>query len=100
MGDWDGDGVTTPGVVEQRPRTGSADWLLRNSNSSGAPDESFAYGLADDRPITGDWDGDGDDTPCVHRRPNRWFLSNDLTGGNADTEFTYGSRSMKPLVWR
>ena len=50
-GDWDGNGSTTPGVV----RNGT--WYLRNANTSGVADLSFAYGNPGDLAITGDWDG-------------------------------------------
>jgi len=39
-GDWDGDGIDTPGLYN--PTTGQ--WLLRNSNTTGAADIAFVYG--------------------------------------------------------
>lgn len=100
VGDWDGNGTTTPGVNFKRPREGSNRWLLRNSNRSGEPDLTYFYGIAEDLPIVGDWDGDGDVTPGVHRRPNHWYLTDTHDGGNADVHFRYGSRDMRPRVWR
>jgi len=40
VGDWNGDRITTVGVYEAD--TGA--WLLRNSNSPGAPNIAFNYG--------------------------------------------------------
>ncbi len=59
-GDWNGDGVDTPGVFQ--PGVGT--FSLRNSNSGGDADVSFecAEEAADALPIAGDWNGDGIDT--------------------------------------
>jgi len=57
MGDWNGDGTDTPGVV----RNGV--WHLRNSNTTGFGEISLAYGDPGDTPVVGDWDGNGTDTP-------------------------------------
>jgi hypothetical protein len=52
VGDWDGDGDDTIGVFD--PLT--ATWLLRNSNSSGAPDvEPFPYGAGLWQPLAGNF---------------------------------------------
>jgi hypothetical protein len=99
-GDWDGDGITTPGIVRQRPSDDSSRWLLRNDNSTGAADTGFFYGRASDRPLVGDWDWDGRETAAVHRLPNEWLLTNVHASGPAATSFHYGSEGMTPLVWR
>lgn len=44
---------------------------------------SFAYGDPGDRPLMGDWDGDGTRTPGVFRN-GLWFLRNSNTTGIAD----------------
>ena len=61
VGDWNGDGIDTPGVV--RGNT----WYLRNSNSIGVANLTFSYGMPGDIPIVGDWNGDGIDTPGISR---------------------------------
>jgi len=66
-----------------------ATFLLRNSTSSGTPDRSFTYGLKTDQHFTGDWDGDGVDTPGV-RRGSTFYLRNSNSGGSAEVVFTYG----------
>ena len=49
MGDWNGDGNWTLGVVRGN------DWLLNNSTGPNAS-LVFAYGSASDFPVVGDWD--------------------------------------------
>ena len=40
-----------------RPSTGQ--FLLRNSNTAGNPDFTFNFGQSGDKPVVGDWNGDG-----------------------------------------
>jgi hypothetical protein len=92
VGDWDGDGDDTIGVaVYDFSLTGHIRWHLRNSNTAGPPDVSVVYSRGRDTPVTGDWDGDGDDTLGVVRG-EMWLLRNVLAGGTADISYTYGSR--------
>jgi len=81
----------TPGLV--RGNT----WLLRNSNSSGAADITFHYGLTDDFPVTGDWDGNGTTTPGLVRG-RTWLLKNSNTGGTADVTFSFGRPGDYPIT--
>ena len=63
LGDWDGNGTDTPGIV----RNGI--WFLTNTLGKPLADLNFAYGTPDDHAIVGDWNGDGKDTPGVIRFP-------------------------------
>jgi hypothetical protein len=90
MGDWNGDGVKTPGVVR-------GNWWFLCSTTNGTPDIAFQYGDPGDIPIVGDWNGDGTDTPGVVRG-NWWFLRNSNTSGFADIAFQYGDVGDKPIV--
>ena len=83
VGDWNGDGIDTPGVV----RDGQI--LLRDANSSGPADVSFTYGDPGDTVVAGDWNGDGVDTVGVVRG-TQVFLRNSNTSGPADVTFSYG----------
>ncbi len=92
LGDWDGDGLPTPGLY--RPSDGKV--YLRNSNTPGIADVEFFFGDPFDVPLIGDWDGDGDDTISLYR-PSiaRVFVQNDLGAGNrglgpADFAYTLG----------
>jgi hypothetical protein len=101
VGDWDGDGVTTVGVVREDPERGTAHWLLRNEHAGGESDVRFHYGRADDRPLVGDWDGDGTETAGVLRDLNRWLLTDTHEDGPAEHDFRDGADERdRPLVWR
>jgi WD40-like Beta Propeller Repeat len=67
VGDWNGDGIDTPGVF--RPSTGQ--FLLTNAanvNNSSPPASVITFsGQSGDKPVAGDWNGDGLDTVGVYR---------------------------------
>ncbi len=56
-GDWNCDGVDTPGLFRQS----DAFAYLRNSNTQGNADVRFFFGNPSDVPLAGDFDGDGCD---------------------------------------
>ena len=84
LGDWDGDGVQTPGWYDD------GRVALRNSSTTGHAEVEFVYGRAGDLPLVGDWDGDGIDTIGIVRAGGQWHLRNSHAGGAADEVFTYG----------
>jgi len=95
LGDWDCDGLRTPGIF--RPATGEV--ALRNHLSTGAADVTFTFGDAGDIPLAGDFNGDGCETLAVYRpSEGRVFMKNTLTGGGADLAFYFGNPSDKPFV--
>lgn len=112
VGDWDGDGDDTVGIVRFRTDRRFA-WHLRNEHAGGAADLSYVYygdaRSGDDQdfdiPIAGDWDGDGEDTAGVVRKRNlgnpTWLLRDRHSGGPADVTFAYGPAGnlQWPLVW-
>ncbi len=63
MGDWDCDGIDTPGLYRQS----DGYVYLRNSNTQGIADVSFYFGNPGDVPIAGDFDGDGCDPVSLYR---------------------------------
>jgi peptidoglycan/xylan/chitin deacetylase (PgdA/CDA1 family) len=91
MGDWDGNGTTTPGVFR------SGRWYLRNSRTSGVADLVVGYGDPGDVPVVGDWDGDGR-TGIGVVRGNRWYLRNTLTTGVAEVSLAYGNPGDLPVT--
>ncbi len=103
MGDWDGNGSITPGIVRINS-SGQYEWMLHNSNSGGNPDYDFVYGRAQpgDVLVVGDWDGNGTWTPGIVRTNSsgqlEWLLSNSLSGGGANYDFVYGLAGDKPVV--
>ena len=91
VGDWDGDGVATPGY-----RQGNR-FFLASDNSANATFTETAYGQAGDVVYIGDWDGNGTDTPSV-RRGNQFHLKNDFSGGDADIRTDYGRATDEVIV--
>jgi hypothetical protein len=100
VGDWDGNGTDTVGVVRLQS-DGHLEWLLRNANTSGGANLGAVYGRAPDLPVTGDWNDDGTDSIGVVR-DRQWLLRNTSTTGNAQLSFIYGAGADNefPLVWR
>ena len=83
VGDWNNDGRDTVGVV--RPRSdGQFDWIVTDTNSATNQRLLATYGrTATDRPVVGDWDGDGDDNIGVVRDGANDLLTWKLTSTNA-----------------
>jgi predicted outer membrane repeat protein len=100
MGDWDCDGVDTPGLFRQS----DAFAYLRNSNSQGNADIRFFFGNPDDVPIAGDFNGDGCDTLSLYRpSEQRFYIINKLGQnegglGEADFSFVFGNPGDKPVA--
>ena len=90
VGDWNGDGVATPGWFD------GGRWHLLLEADTGEL-LSFSYGRATDTPVVGDWNGDGTQTVGVVRG-NRWYLRTTNTGGPATTDFPYGRATDTPVV--
>ncbi len=91
VGDWNGDGKMTPGVVR------GSTWYLRNAHAGGSADVTFQFGREGDIPVVGDWNGDGRMTPGIVR-DGTWHLKNSLGGGAADVSFRYGRSDDAPVV--
>ena len=103
MGDWNGDGHDTAGVVRFQNGTRNAVWLLKNTNTGGTADLSFAYGqISDGPPVVGDWNNDTTDTPGIIRGFGAgtltWLLKNTNSGGPATMSAAYGRGSDLPIV--
>ena len=93
MGDWDCDGVDTPGLY----RRSDGFVYLRNENTTGIADVTFLFGNPNDLPLIGDFDGDGCDTVSIYRPSEARFYIIDELGenggglGKADYFFDYGN---------
>jgi len=100
VGDWNGDGFDSIGVVR------NADWYLDlNGNgvwNGAVTDGLYSFGAVSDTPIVGDWNGDRiDDIGVV--RSGYWYLDlsgNRIWGGLAggDTVFSYGNPTDTPII--
>lgn len=91
IGDWNGNGVHTIGVVRGNR------WLLKNENSPGSADYDFTFGQAGDIPVVGDWDGSGR-TRIGMVRGDRWILRESLSSGSPHHDFTFGGGSGYPVT--
>ena len=100
MGDWDGDGIDTPGLYRQS----DGYVYLRNSNTQGPADITFFFGNPDDVPLAGDFDGCVCDSVSIYRpSEQRFYIVNTLgqNGGGlgpADFDFLFGNPGDKPVV--
>ncbi len=100
MGDWDGDGIETPGLYRQS----DGFVYLRNSNDQGIADVQFFFGNPGDVPIAGDFNGDGLDTVSIYRPSEaRFHIINELGSKNgglgaADVSYLFGNPGDKPFV--
>jgi hypothetical protein len=100
MGDWDGDGIDTPGLF----RSSDGYVYLRNSNSQGVAEVRFYFGNPGDIPLAGDFDGDGFDTVSLYRpSEGRVYIINRLGSGDAglgaaDLDYYFGNPGDKPFV--
>jgi hypothetical protein len=100
LGDWDCDGVDTPGLFRQS----DAFAYLRNTNSQGIADIRFFFGNPSDIPLAGDFNGDGCDSLSIYRPSEaRFYIVNKLGQdegrlGPADYSFLFGNVGDKPVV--
>ncbi len=90
-GDWDGDGMSTPGWFRD------GQWWLAQGNEANARIWSFSYGRAGDRPVVGDWNGDGHDTVGIVRG-NAWYLRDTNGSGATDHRLSFGRATDTPLA--
>jgi hypothetical protein len=100
MGDWDCDGIDTPGLYRQS----DGFVYLRNSNAQGIANIRFFFGNPGDVPLAGDFNSDGCDTVSIYRPTQaRIFIINELgenDGGldAADFDFEFGNPGDKPFT--
>ena len=92
FGDWDGDGIDTPGMY--RPGTGFA-YLTNSLPAEGAVGQgdlalSFYFGDPGDQVFSGDWDGINGDSLGISR-DGKMYLRNTNDTGPADIEFWFGA---------
>jgi hypothetical protein len=100
VGDWNGDGREEVGLVRARSKFPSQ-WFERASTSTRATAyKTFTFGIIADRPVVGDWNDDGIDTPGVARNDGtrlRWFLR-DANSSGPSRSLLYGLAFDRPVV--
>ncbi len=100
MGDWDCDGIDTPGLY----RRSDGFVYLRNANTQGIADVRFFLGNPGDLPLAGDFDGDGCDTVSLYRpSEGRVFVIDELGSedrglGAAASSYYFGNPGDKPFA--
>jgi hypothetical protein len=70
-------------------------WKMRSGISAGKPARTVRFGLAGDRKLMGDWDGNGVATPAVFRK-GTWYIRTSWAGGQKS--FRFGSAKDIPVV--
>ncbi len=99
-GDWNCDGIDTPGLYRQS----DGFVYLRNSNTQGPADIRFFFGNPGDYPLAGDFNDDGCDTVSIYRASeSRIYVINALGAndgglGAADFNYVFGNPGDKPFV--
>ena len=99
-GDWNCDGVDTPGLYRQS----DGFVYLRNSNTQGVADIRFFFGIPNDIPLPGDFNGNGCDTVSIYRPfEARIYIinllgSNDGGLGTAEFSFLFGVSGDTPVT--
>jgi hypothetical protein len=99
-GDWDCDGVDTPGLYRQS----DGFVYLRNSNTQGVADIRFFFGNPGDVPMAGDFDHDGCDTVSIYRpSEQRVYVIDELGSGDrglgaATHSFMFGNPGDRPFI--
>ncbi|MGI9649000.1 MAG: beta strand repeat-containing protein, partial [Acidimicrobiia bacterium] len=83
FGDWDGDGIDTPGAYRQGPGGGYAYMTnsLPGDGQVGVADFNFFFGDPGDEVLTGDWNGDGVDSLGVNRGGHLFLTNTNGSGG-------------------
>ncbi|NNL71291.1 MAG: choice-of-anchor D domain-containing protein, partial [Acidimicrobiia bacterium] len=97
LGDWNCDGVDTPGAF--RPSTGF--FFFTNTNPQSGQvlvaDITYFFGAPGDMPMVGDWDKDGCDSAAIYR--NGTVYSRDkLSTGFANRAYFFGNPGDRPFA--
>jgi hypothetical protein len=90
-GDWDGDGDDNLGIYRPSEQMFYLFTTTCTGSPMGAAQISFLFGNPGDKPVAGDWDGDGIDEVGLHRESTGFFYwRNTLDTGVADAEIFFG----------
>lgn len=91
-GDFNGDGCDTVSIYRPSNQTFYViNKLGTNDGGLGAADYSYVFGNPGDQPFAGDFNGNGQDTPGLHRATTGLvYYRNTNTQGIADNSFIFG----------
>jgi uncharacterized membrane protein len=81
-------------------RPGDTTFYLRNSNTTGPADFAILFGASSDRPVAGDWNGDGISTIGIYRPSTGEFFLKDANtfGAPVVYNFTLGTPGDVPFA--
>ena len=101
-GDFNADGCDTVSIYRpSEARMYVINKLGSNDGGLGAADYAFYFGNPGDKPFTGDFNGNGQDTVGLHRESTGFVYYRDsLTTGIADGDFFYGDPGDQLLAGR
>jgi hypothetical protein len=96
-GDWDGDGKTDVGVYRAGTQANAQGYFYYRPSSQ--PNVNFIpypWGIAGDKPVVADYDGDGKTDPAIFRpATGEWFVDRSRDGFYA---IQFGAAEDKPVV--
>jgi len=91
VGDWDGDGDDNLGIYRPSEQKFYLFTITCTGSPMGAAQIELLFGNPGDKPVAGDWDGDGIDEPGLHRETTGFFYwRNSLDTGTASGEIFFG----------
>ncbi len=96
FGDWNGDGIDTPGMWRQGPGGGFAYLTdtLPDDGEVAVAEFDFFFGNPGDAVFAGDWNGDGIDTLGINRSGHIFLSDSNGSGGQpvpTDYDFWFGN---------
>jgi hypothetical protein len=96
-GDWDGDGKTDVGVYRAGTQANAQGYFYyRPSSRPGVNFIPYPWGIAGDKPVVADYDGDGKTDPAIFRpATGEWFVDRSRDGFYA---IQFGAAEDKPVV--
>jgi hypothetical protein len=97
VGDWDGDGKADPAVYREAMSAGGQSFFYyRGSNNNPNGNTTYIpFGTNGDKPVRGDFDGDGKLDPAIYRNDGAWHK---LRSSNGNYEVQpFGLAGDKPV---
>ncbi|MEP6946435.1 MAG: VCBS repeat-containing protein, partial [Acidobacteriota bacterium] len=96
VGDWDGDGKDDPAVYREGTSGGQSHLYYRPSSAPGTDYIVITWGTTGDKPVHGDFDGDGKLDAAVFRPSNStWYI---LKSSNLQTQYVKWGLATDQLV--
>jgi len=98
-GDYDGDGRTDIAVFRSSGGPAPSTWFILKSSTNFTSQASYAWGVAADVPVPGDYDGDGKTDVVVYRPSSaHWFVLKSSSNFTAQVTYQWGSLNDVPVA--